>query len=97
MPLPRMRTACAAMNEIKTMDPNTSITECAIRRTMKRGCVHVVPNGRKHLVNLDELLNYFAQTGAVANEIELDENPNLIRIQTPQQSCLGRTKCMTTK
>lgn len=57
--LPRMRTAAGAIREIRQMDPNTEITECAIRRAMKRGDVHTVKNGVKCLVNLDELLAYF--------------------------------------
>lgn len=57
--LPRMRTARGAIEEIKQMDPNTEITESAIRRAMKRGDVRTVANGRKQLVSLDELLKYF--------------------------------------
>ena len=57
--LPRMRTARGAIEEIKQMDPNTEITESAIRRAMKRGDLRTVPNGRKHLVSLDEVLRYF--------------------------------------
>lgn len=59
MGLPRMRTAGGAMKEIKALDPNTEITECAIRRAIKRGEVRSVSNGVKRLVNLDELLDYF--------------------------------------
>lgn len=58
--LPRMRTASGAMKEIRQMDPNTNITESAIRRAIKRGEVKSVTNGVKHLVNLDDLLAYFA-------------------------------------
>ena len=57
--LPRMRTAAGAIREIRQMDPNTEITECAIRRAMKRGDVRTVKNGVKCLVSLDELLAYF--------------------------------------
>lgn len=57
--LPRMRTARGAIEEIRKMDPNTEITESAIRRAMKRGDVRTVANGRKLLVSLDELLKYF--------------------------------------
>lgn len=58
--LPRMRTASGAMKEIRQMDPNTNITESAIRRAIKRDEVKSVTNGVKHLVNLDDLLAYFA-------------------------------------
>jgi hypothetical protein len=55
-----MRTAGGAMKEIRQMDPNTGITESAIRRAIKRGDVKSVPNGAKRLINLDDLLAYFA-------------------------------------
>lgn len=48
------------MKEIRQMDPNTGITESAIRRAIKRGDVKSVPNGAKRLINLDDLLAYFA-------------------------------------
>ena len=67
MCLPRMRTAKGAMKEIREMDPNTEITESAIRRATKRGDVKSVTNGVKHLVNLDDLLSYFSGE-AVGNE-----------------------------
>lgn len=63
--LPRMRTAKGAIQEIRQMDPNTEITESAIRRAMKRGDLRTVPNGRKHLVSLDEVLKYFGGEDAV--------------------------------
>lgn len=63
--LPRMRTARGAIEEIRKMDPNTEITESAIRRAMKRGDVRTVKNGVKCLVSLDELLIYFGGEDAV--------------------------------
>lgn len=64
MTLPRMRTAAGAIEEIRKLDPNTNITECAIRRAIKRGEVRMVPAGRKQLINLDELIEYFATKDA---------------------------------
>ena len=58
--LPRMRTAAGAIREIKAMDPNTEITESAIRRAIKRGEIRAVPNGVRRLVNLDDVLAYFS-------------------------------------
>ena len=55
MCLPRMRTASGAMKEIRQMDPNTNITESAIRRAIKRGEVKSVTNGVKLLGELDDL------------------------------------------
>ena len=61
MALPRMRSARKAAEEIKAMDPGTCITESAIRRAMKRGKIRWVPNETKALVDLDEVLTYFAE------------------------------------
>lgn len=60
MPLPRMRSARRAAAEIRAMDPGTCITESAIRRAMKRGEIRWVPNESKALVDLDEVLSFFA-------------------------------------
>lgn len=63
--IPRMRTAAGALEEIKRLDPHTNITESSIRRIMKRGLIDVVPNGRKHLINVDKLLEYFDEDGTM--------------------------------
>ena len=60
MGVPRMRTARKAAAEIKANDPGTSITECSIRRAMKRGEIRWVPNESKMLVDLDEVISYYA-------------------------------------
>lgn len=64
--LPRMRTAAGAIREIREMDPNTEITESAIRRAIKRGEIKSVPNGVRRLVNLDDILAYFAGQSSVS-------------------------------
>lgn len=61
MPLPRMRTAKKAAEEIKAMDPNTDVTAWAIMRLMKGGKIPMVKAGNKFLVNLDTLLEYYAK------------------------------------
>jgi len=58
--LPKMRTAAGAIREIKAMDPNTEITEGAIRRAIKRGEIQSVPNGVRRLVNLDDVVAHFS-------------------------------------
>lgn len=60
MALPRMRTAAGALAEIKDADPKTCITECAIRRAMKRGDIRTVPVGNKLLADLEDIIRYFA-------------------------------------
>lgn len=64
--LPRMRTAAGAIREIREMDPNTEITESAIRRAIKRGEIKSVPNGVRRLANLDDILAYFAGQSSVS-------------------------------
>lgn len=61
MPLPRMRTAKKAAEEIKKLDPDTDVTAWAIMRLMKSGRVPMVKAGNKFLVNLDTLLDYYAK------------------------------------
>ena len=65
--LPKMRTAAGAIREIKGMDPNTEITEGAIRRAIKRGDIQSVPNGVRRLVNLDDVVAYFS--GQIAGTV----------------------------
>ena len=55
----RMRTAAQAYQEIKSQDPDTSISERQIREIMKSGVVPVVKRGIKLSVNMDALLAYF--------------------------------------
>lgn len=61
MPLPRMRTAKKAAEEIKKLDPDTDVTAWAIMCLMKSGKVPMVRAGNKFLVNLDTLLDYYAK------------------------------------
>lgn len=56
MALPRMRTAKEAMLEIRALDPNTCITEHAVRVLVETYSLPVVMVGRKRLFNLDKLI-----------------------------------------
>ena len=58
MPLPRMRTAKEALIEIKNLDPNSCVTEHAIRVLVSNYKLPVVKVGRKSLFNLDKLIEF---------------------------------------
>ena len=61
--LPRMRTIKESFNEIKALDPNTSISEHSIRMLAKdpyiieQGIVKFA--GSRALFNLDRLIDYY--------------------------------------
>ena len=55
--IPRMRTAAKIVAEIKTLDPDTEVTEFYIRQLAKEGTIPVVWAGRKALINLDDVLD----------------------------------------
>lgn len=54
--IPRMRTAPGIIAEIKTLDPETEVTEHWVRQLVKTGAVPVVWAGAKALINLDDVL-----------------------------------------
>ncbi|MEL4106840.1 DNA-binding protein [Oscillospiraceae bacterium WX1] len=56
----RMRFPEQAFELIRQEDPDTSITVNYIRTLAKTGKIPVVMIGRRHLVNVDALLNYLA-------------------------------------
>lgn len=58
MNTPRMRTIPESAAELKALDQHTSLTQCAIRRLVMEGKIKSVKAGRKHLINLDQLINY---------------------------------------
>lgn len=64
MIVPRMRTVqqCAAF--FKEQDPECCIGEWCIRQFVNQGKIPVCRSGRRILINLDMLIDYFA-TGAV--------------------------------
>ena len=53
----RMRTIPKAYEEIKAIDPNTSLTLRALRRMVSNGEIPVVNIASKRLINLDLLLD----------------------------------------
>lgn len=54
--IPRMRTAKHAVELIRETDPDTEVTERAIRRMLNAGEISCVPVGRKKLINVDALI-----------------------------------------
>ena len=56
--LARMRTISEAARYIKGIDPESALTETAIRRMLKIGELPCVRAGNKYLVNLDKLIEH---------------------------------------
>jgi hypothetical protein len=54
-----MRTIKSAYTEIKQIDPNTAITEWAIRKAVTEGYVPSHMVGNKYLFSIERLLQYF--------------------------------------
>lgn len=57
MEIPRMRTIPKAYEELKTLDPNTSVTLRGIREMVRAGKIPVCSVGNKTLINFDLLLH----------------------------------------
>lgn len=57
--IPRMRTVHEAAQEMKKLDPSTAVTEYHIRRLVLDGVLPRIKAGKKYLINLDSLLEYF--------------------------------------
>ena len=60
----KMRTLDMAWEEIKTADPNTSLSKYSLRRILMSGQVPTVRVGRLRLVNMDVLAAYLSGEGA---------------------------------
>lgn len=67
MAIPRMRTIQQCASFFKEQDPECCIGEWCIRQLVNRGKIPVCRSGRKILINLDMLIDYFA-TGATGQE-----------------------------
>lgn len=61
MPLPRMRTAKTAAQELRKLDPDTVFCERHIRHLMRSGKIPVVTSGRRQFINLDYLIEYLSK------------------------------------
>lgn len=60
----RIRTITKAYQEIKAADPDTAVTEYAIRQAVISGQVPSKKAGTKYLVDLEKLQEYFTAGGA---------------------------------
>lgn len=58
----RIRTLSEAYTHIKNMDPETAITQNALRRMVVSGKVPCVKAGKKYLIDLDVLSEYLKGT-----------------------------------
>lgn len=65
MSLPRMRTAKAAAQELRKIDPNTVFRECHIRYLMNSGQIPVCSSGRRKFVNLDQLIDFLERSDSL--------------------------------
>lgn len=54
----RMRTLAETMTYIKSQDPQTALTPCALRSMVLSGKIPFVQVGRKRLIDLDTLNDY---------------------------------------
>jgi len=55
-----VRTIKDAATYFKTVDPQTAMNECAIRRLLRSGAVPCVRIGKKYLVSVEALESYLA-------------------------------------
>jgi len=53
-----VRTIKGALEELKTIDPNTSVTLYAIRKMVKQNKIPYIKTGNKILINVDNLIHY---------------------------------------
>ena len=61
--LPRMRGIKQAITELKLTDPETALTEKALRRLILTKAIPSIRIGTKYLVNLDTLYDYLYRGG----------------------------------
>ena len=55
----RIRTIRQAAAEIRKTDPETAVTEYAIRQLVKSGQIPAVMSGNKALLNMDDVIKHF--------------------------------------
>lgn len=70
--IPRMRSIQQCAAYFKEQDPGTGVGEWCIRQMVNRREIPVVRSGRKILVNLDMLIEYFSgeETGSETEKKE---------------------------
>ena len=55
-----VRTIRGAVNELRKNDPDSSVTEYAIRSWIKSGALPAVKNGNKYLLDMDVVRKFLA-------------------------------------
>lgn len=69
-PLPRIRTIPQAVAEIKEIDPHSAVNINCVRSLVKKGLIKRVDDGgRVAYINLDSLLEYFANPTQSKNKV----------------------------
>ncbi|MGN0107741.1 MAG: hypothetical protein ACI4A5_08600 [Hominilimicola sp.] len=66
---PHMRGIKQAIEELKQLDPNTALTEKALRRLVLTGAIPSVRIGTKYLINMDLLNNYLYNGSCGGKEV----------------------------
>ena len=61
MYIPKLRKKEQIIKEIKKIDPNTAITGYLINTLIKNGSLSKVEYGNAHLINLDEIADFFTK------------------------------------
>lgn len=61
MYIPKLRKKEQVIKEIKKIDPNTAVSGYLINILVKTGKISKVDYGNAHLVNLDELAEFFTK------------------------------------
>jgi hypothetical protein len=77
----RMRTAKEAYEEIKEADPQTALSERAIKQLLLKGVIPYTPVGRKKLINMDILMDYYEHPDKYNNPDEEIEYGKIRAVQ----------------
>lgn len=78
--LPRMRTIAETMKLVREQDPDTGLTETALRRMVIAGELPaVVKVGTKYLVNVDSLIQYL--NGNTPKTYPAGGSPTITRVR----------------
>lgn len=79
--VPPMRTIGECAKLLRQADPETALTEHAIRTLVLKGLIPHTPSGKKYLINLDLLLEYlYSGTATENSETEAASSPGIRRV-----------------
>ena len=80
--MPRMRTIDETFKHIKEADPETKLTEHAFRKMVQNGRIPSNFAGRKYLINIDLLDEYFRiDAEREARELQKQKDYGIMRMQ----------------